>query len=137
MSVNKVILIGFLGSDPEVKTLDSSVKVARVSLATSESYTDKSGKKVENTEWHNLVIWRGLADVVEKYTKKGSQIYVEGKLKTSSYEKDSVKHYRTDIVVDNLRLLDRKQELASNETTSNFPTMDLGTPQQGMIYHSK
>ncbi len=131
MSVNKVILIGFLGSDPEVKTLDSSVKVARVSLATSESYTDKSGKKVENTEWHNLVIWRGLADVVEKYTKKGSQIYVEGKLKTSSYEKDSVKHYRTDIVVDNLRLLDRKQELASNETTSNFPTMDLGTPQPG------
>ena len=131
MSVNKVILIGFLGSDPEVKTLDSGVKVARVSLATSESYTDKSGKKVENTEWHNLVIWRGLADVVEKYTKKGSQIYVEGKLKTSSYEKDSVKHYRTDIVVDNLRLLDRKQESTAKETTNNYPTMDLGTPQPG------
>ena len=130
MSVNKVILIGFLGSDPEVKTLDSSVKVARVSLATSESYTDKSGKKVENTEWHNLVIWRGLADVVEKYTKKGSQIYVEGKLKTSSYEKDSVKHYRTDVVVDNLRLLDRKQESASKETTNSYPTVDL-TPQPG------
>ena len=128
MSVNKVILIGFLGSDPEVKTLDSSVKVARVSLATSESYTDKSGNKVENTEWHNLVMWRGLADVVEKYTKKGSQIYVEGKLKTSSYEKDSVKHYRTDIVVDNLRLLDRKQESASKETTNSYPTVDL-TPQ--------
>ena len=131
MSVNKVILIGFLGSDPEVKTLDSSVKVARVSLATSESYTDKSGNKVENTEWHNLVMWRGLADVVEKYTKKGSQIYVEGKLKTSSYEKDSVKHYRTDIVVDNLRLLDRKQEQTAKETTSNYPTVDLGTPQPG------
>ena len=131
MSVNKVILIGFLGSDPEVKTLDSSVKVARVSLATSESYTDKSGKKVENTEWHNLVIWRGLADVVEKYTKKGSQIYVEGKLKTSSYEKDSVKHYRTDVVVDNLRLLDRKQESASKETTNSYHTVDLGTPQPG------
>lgn len=130
MSVNKVILIGFLGSDPEVKTLDSSVKVARVSLATSESYTDKSGKKVENTEWHNLVIWRGLADVVEKYTKKGSQIYVEGKLKTSSYEKDSVKHYRTDVVVDNLRLLDRKQESASKETTNSYHTVDL-TPQPG------
>ena len=128
MSVNKVILIGFLGSDPEVKTLDNSVKVARVSLATSESYTDKSGKKVENTEWHNLVVWRGLAEVVEKYTKKGSQIYVEGKLKTSSYEKDSVKHYRTDIVVDNLRLLDRKQESASKETTNSYPTVDL-TPQ--------
>ena len=128
MSVNKVILIGFLGSDPEVKTLDNSVKVARVSLATSESYTDKSGNKVENTEWHNLVMWRGLADVVEKYTKKGSQIYVEGKLKTSSYEKDSVKHYRTDIVVDNLRLLDRKQESASKETTNSYPTVDL-TPQ--------
>lgn len=131
MSVNKVILIGFLGSDPEVKTLDSSVKVARVSLATSESYTDKSGKKVENTEWHNLVIWRGLAEVVEKYTKKGSQIYVEGKLKTSSYEKDSVKHYRTDIVVDNLRLLDRKQESTAKETTNNYPAVDLGTPQPG------
>ena len=130
MSVNKVILIGFLGSDPEVKTLDSSVKVARVSLATSESYTDKSGNKVENTEWHNLVMWRGLADVVEKYTKKGSQIYVEGKLKTSSYEKDSVKHYRTDVVVDNLRLLDRKQESASKETTNSYPTVDL-TPQPG------
>ncbi len=128
--INKVVLLGFIGKDPEVRVLDSSIKVARVSLATSESYTDKSGKKVENTEWHNLVIWRVLAEVVEKYTKKGSQIYVEGKLKTSSYEKDSVKHYRTDIVVDNLRLLDRKQESTAKETTSNYPTMDL-TPQPG------
>jgi single-strand DNA-binding protein len=81
-SVNKVILVGNLGKDPEVRKLESGALLARFSLATSEQYTDKlSGKRIENTDWHDIVVWRGLAEVAEKFLKKGMKIYVEGKLK--------------------------------------------------------
>ena len=109
MSVNKVILVGNVGRDPETRHLDKGVAVARFSLATTENYTSKTGEKVSNTEWHNIVAWRGLAEVVEKYVKKGSQLYIEGRLRTNSYEKDSVKHYTTEINADTLQLLGKRE----------------------------
>ena len=103
--VNKVILVGNVGADPEVKAVGES-KVANLTLATSETYKDKQGEKKTVTEWHRLVIWRGLADIVEKYVKKGSQLYVEGKLQTRSWEdKDGNKKFTTEVVVDTLKML--------------------------------
>ncbi|RHJ76889.1 single-stranded DNA-binding protein [Parabacteroides sp. AM08-6] len=107
MSVNKVILLGHTGKDPEVKDV-AGTKVANISLATTEKgYTLQNGTQVpERTEWHNLIFWKGLAEVVEKYVKKGSQIYIEGKIKTRQYEdKTGSKRYVTEIFVDKLELL--------------------------------
>jgi single-strand DNA-binding protein len=109
MSVNKVILVGNVGRDPEVRHLDKGVAVARFSLATTENYTSKTGEKVSNTEWHNIVAWRGLAEVVEKYVKKGSQLYIEGRLRTRDYDKDGVKHYATEINADTMQLLGKRE----------------------------
>jgi single-strand DNA-binding protein len=109
MSVNKVILVGNVGRDPEVRHLDKGVAVARFSLATTENYTSKTGEKVSNTEWHNIVAWRGLAEVAEKYVKKGSQLYIEGRLRTNMYEKDGVKHYTTEINADTMQLLGKRE----------------------------
>lgn len=104
--VNKVILVGNLGKDPEVRHLESGVPVASFSLATSESYNDKtSGERKTVTEWHNVVLWRGLAEVAEKYLHKGDQVYIEGKLRTRQWEKDGVTRYSTEIVGDNLTML--------------------------------
>jgi len=104
--VNKVILIGRLGKDPEVRHLENGATVANFSLATSEVYRDRqTGEKREVTEWHNVVLWRGLAEVVEKYVKKGDMIYVEGKLRTRSWEKDGVTRYTTEVVGDNMTML--------------------------------
>jgi single-strand DNA-binding protein len=108
--VNKVILIGNLGKDPEVRHLEGGASVANFTMATSESYKDKAGNRVDQTEWHNIVMWRGLADVAEKYLKKGMTIYVEGKLRTRSYDKDGQKHYRTEIMADNMTILSRKDD---------------------------
>ena len=106
--INKVILVGNTGKDPEVRHLESGITVASFSLATSETYKNKSGDKVTNTEWHNIVVWRGLADVAEKYIKKGTQLYVEGKIRSRSWDdKDGNKRYITEIVADNLQLLGR------------------------------
>ena len=110
MSVNKVILVGNVGKDPEVRHLGSGVTVARFSLATNETYTDKSGKKVTQTEWHNIVVWRGLADIAEKYVRSGKLLFVEGRLRTSSYDdKDGNKRYTTEILCDNFRFLGPSQ----------------------------
>ncbi len=114
MSVNKVILVGNVGRDPEIRHLDKGVAVARFSLATTENYTSKTGEKVSNTEWHNIVAWRGLAEVMEKYVKKGSQLYVEGRLRTNTYEKDGVKHYTTEINADTIQLLGKREGQAEN-----------------------
>ncbi|MEM9328097.1 MAG: single-stranded DNA-binding protein [Bacteroidota bacterium] len=104
--VNKVILVGRLGRDPEVRHLESGVAVASFSIATSETYKDRNtGERRENTEWHNIVLWRGLADVAEKYLKKGDQVYIEGKLRTRSWEKDGVTRYTTEVVADNMNML--------------------------------
>lgn len=104
--VNKVILVGRLGKDPEVRHLESGAAVANFSMATSETYKDRTtNERREQTEWHNIVLWRGLAEVAEKYLKKGDMIYVEGKLRTRSWEKDGVTRYTTEIVGDNMTML--------------------------------
>lgn len=105
--VNKVILVGNLGKDPEVRSLESGAKVATFSIATTESYKDRNtNERVDKTEWHNIVLWRGLAEVAEKYLRKGNQVYVEGKLQTRSYEdKDGITRYTTEIVGQNMTML--------------------------------
>lgn len=104
--VNKVILVGNLGKDPEVRHLDSGRAVANFSLATSESYKNRNGERVTNTEWHNIVLWSPLAEIAEKFLKKGNQIYVEGKLTTRSYDdRDGNKRYITEVVGNNLTML--------------------------------
>ncbi len=122
--VNKVILLGNLGKDPEIQHFESGVKKAAFSLATTEVYKNKEGNKVEQTEWHNIVLWRDLADVAEKYLKKGAQIYIEGKIKTRSWEdKDNNKRYVTEIIGDNMTMLrtkkDSPQENSTVETNTN------------------
>jgi single-strand DNA-binding protein len=108
--INKVILIGHLGKDPEVRYLEGGVSVASFPLATSETY-NKDGKKVEQTEWHNIVMWRSLADVAAKYLQKGKLVYIEGKLRTRSFEdKEGVKKYTTEIVAENFTMLGRKSD---------------------------
>ena len=112
--VNKVMLVGNLGKDPEIRHLDNGVAVANFSLATTESYTNKQGERVNQTEWHNVVLWRGLADIAEKYLKKGNSVYIEGKIVTRKWEdKDSNTRYSTDIVADKMTMLGSKQESTS------------------------
>lgn len=116
-SVNKVILVGNLGKDPEVRHFEEGRGVANFSIATSESYRDKDGNLVENTDWHNIAIWRpGLVGIAEKYLRKGNKVYVEGKLRSRSYEdQDKNTRYVTEVIVDNLVLL-------------GAPNKDSGTP---------
>lgn len=108
-SVNKVILIGNLGRDPEVRRLENGGIVANFPMATTESYTDRTtGERKEITDWHNIVVWRGLAEVVEKYVRKGTKLYVEGRLKTRSWtDKDGNTRYTTEVLADNLTMLSR------------------------------
>jgi len=122
--VNKVILLGNLGKDPEIQNFESGVKKAAFSLATTEVYKNKDGNNVEQTEWHNIVLWRNLADVAEKYLRKGAQIYIEGKIKTRSWEdKEKNKRYITEIVGDNMTMLrtkkDSQQENSIAESNNN------------------
>ena len=107
--VNKVILVGNLGKDPEVRHLENGTPVASFSIATSETYKDRTtGERKTNTEWHNIVLWRGLAEVAEKYLHKGDQVYIEGKLVTRSWEKEGVTRYTTEIVGSTLTMLGSK-----------------------------
>lgn len=120
--INKVILVGNLGKDPEVRYLENGTAVCSFPLATSETYTDRnSGEKKTQTEWHNVVLWRKLAEIVEKYLKKGSQIYIEGKLRTRSWEDQSgQKKYTTEVIGDIMQLLGRANEQnTSGEQKSN------------------
>lgn len=126
MSVNKAILVGNVGKDPEVRHLEGGTSVARFTLATSESYKNKAGEQVKNTEWHNIVAWRQLAELAEKYIRKGSQIYIEGKISNRQYDdKEGNKRYISEIVADNIRLLGRKEDSpaapAHNGTVRNQP----------------
>lgn len=115
-SLNKVMLIGNLGKDPEVRAIPSGVKVANFSIATTESYTDKNNQKVDKTEWHNIVMWRGLAEVAEKYLKKGNQVFIEGKLTTRSWDDQSgQKKYMTEIVADNMVMLGGRRDGGGSE----------------------
>jgi len=109
MAVNRVILIGNTGKDPEVRHLEGGASVCTIPLATTETYKNRNGERVSNTEWHNVVLWRGLADIAEKYVKKGDRIFVEGKIRTRSWDdKDGNKRYTTEIVADNMVMLGGK-----------------------------
>ena len=129
--INKVILIGNVGQDPEVRyTGDASngAKVATIRLATTERYRDRNGNPQEHTEWHNVVVWRNQADVVEKYVKKGTQLYIEGRIRTRSWDDQSGnKRYTTDIVADTLQLLGRRPE--GNGQQGGYQNQGYGQPQ--------
>ena len=125
-SLNKVQLIGNLGKDPELKYTPSGVAVATFSIATSESWKDQEGNQQEKTEWHNIVAWRKLAEICGEYLKKGKKVYLEGKLQTRNYEKDGVKRYVTEIVADQLIMLDGGgqgggRSAGSGSANSSFP----------------
>ncbi|MFA5444970.1 MAG: single-stranded DNA-binding protein, partial [Bacteroidales bacterium] len=120
---NKVMLIGNVGKDPEIRHLESGTAVANITLATTERYKDRNGETQEQTEWHNVVLWRGLADVTERFVRKGSQIFIEGKIRTRSWEDQSgQKRYTTEIVADNMQLLGRKSDNPANASARPAPS---------------
>ena len=109
--VNKVVLIGNLGKDPDMQFLEGNIAVAKFSLATTESFKDRNGRLVSQTEWHTVVLWRGLAELAQKHLHKGSAVYIEGSLKTRSWEdKEGNKKFATEIVGDNLVMLDKRND---------------------------
>ena len=108
--INKVILLGNVGAEPEVRALDGGKKVARVRVATTERYTDQQGNKQEQTEWHSVTLWGGLADVADRYLHKGSQVYIEGKIRTREYEAKGEKRYATEIMANDMKLLGRPKD---------------------------
>jgi single-strand DNA-binding protein len=111
MSVNKVILVGNVGKDPETRYLEGGTAVCSFPLATSETYRNRDGEKITNTEWHNIVLWRGLAEVAEKYVRKGSQLFIEGRIRTRSWDdREGNKRYTTEIVGDNMQMLGRRPD---------------------------
>ena len=132
--VNRVTLIGHLGKDPDIQFLEGNIAVAKFSLATTESYKDKTGKPVSQTEWHTIVLWRGLAEMAQKYLHKGSVVYIEGRLKTRHWEdKEHNKRSATEIVVDNLVMLDKRSDNSSPGATgedilsADIPVVDEGS----------
>ena len=114
-SVNKAILVGRLGRDPEVRYTGSGQAVANLSLATAERFKDKQGEYQERTEWHRITAWGRLAEIVQQYTHKGSMIYVEGRIETRKYEKDGVERYSTEIVAQSIQLLGSKGDNGSGQ----------------------
>ena len=118
--INKVILVGNLGKDPEVRYLEGGTAVANFPIATSETYKDRtSGEKKTITEWHNIVVWRGLAEIAEKYLKKGNQVYIEGKLRTRQWQdKDGNNRYTTEVVGDNMQMLGGKRDDSAPSNTN-------------------
>lgn len=123
--VNKVMLIGNLGKDPDMQFLEGNIAVAKFSLATTEMYKDKSGKLVSQTEWHTIVLWRGLAELAQKYLHRGSLVYIEGRLKTRSWEdKEGNKKFATEIVGDNLIMLDKKADGTPGHAPDGFDGPD-------------
>lgn len=135
MSYNKVFLIGNVGKDPDVRHLESGAVVAQFTLATSERYKDKSGAVQELTEWHNIVCWRQLAEIAEKYISRGTQIFVEGKIRTRNWtDQSGAKRYTTEIYADNIRLLGRKgdgaQSFGQQERRPSPAVQEQAQPQQ-------
>lgn len=129
--INKVILVGNVGADPEIRVLDGGTKMARFSLATTERiYNKEKNESKELTEWHNVVCWRGLADVVDRYVRKGSRLYVEGKINSREWEKDGVKQRSYDIVAHEIKMLNKV------ETQPQAATIDNTTPIAGLPRYS-
>ncbi|MFT4094171.1 MAG: single-stranded DNA-binding protein [Niabella sp.] len=130
--VNRVMLIGNLGKDPEVQLLEGNISVAKFPLATTETFKDRSGKLVSQTEWHTVVLWRGLADLAQKFLHKSSLVYIEGRLRTRSWEdKDGVKKYITEVVGENLIMLDKKTEGSVHEHDEQEPDAGPGLGEAG------
>jgi single-strand DNA-binding protein len=130
MSVNKVILIGNVGKDPETRHLEGGNTVSKFSLATSEVYKNKEGEKITNTEWHNIVLWKGLAEIAEKYVKKGSQLFIEGRIRTRSYtDQDNNTKYITEIIGDTMQMLGKKSESGPPDTPLKQSSASSETPQ--------
>ena len=136
-SVNKVILIGNLGKDPEVKYTPSGTAMAKFTLATNERYKDKDGQWQDRTEWHNVVAWNKLGEIAGEYLKKGRPVYIEGRLQTRSWEKDGQKHYKTEVVASDLVLLGGRETgagsrasaaAAGTAVTAENPITDLDVP---------
>jgi single-strand DNA-binding protein len=129
--LNKAMLIGNLGKDPEVKVLDNGAKIATFPLATSETYKDREGNKQTRTEWHNIVLWRGLADVAELYCRKGGQVYIEGRLSTRKWDdKDGHTRYTTEIIGDQMVLLSR----ADGQGSTMGPSAPQSEPSSDLPY---
>lgn len=129
--MNKVLLIGFVGKPPEIRYLETPdhPKVAQFTLATTEARKAKDGTVTKLTEWHNIVAWRGVADFVEKYIQKGSQVFIEGSLRTRSWESKGQKVYRTEVIADNLQFVGRKPEDNGQQPLQQAPCM-WNNPQQ-------
>lgn len=127
--INKVILVGNVGLDPEVRTLETGVKVARVRLATTERiFNRQTNETTEHTEWHTITLWRGLAEVVDKFVRKGSQLYIEGRLRSREWERDGQKHYATEIVADDMKLLGRRSDNGAQEGYQQSAPSSYGQP---------
>lgn len=128
--INKVILLGNVGAEPEVRALDGGKKVARIRVATTERYTDQQGNKQEQTEWHSVTLWGGLADVADKYLHKGSQVYIEGKIRTREWtDKDNQKRFTTEIMATEMKLLGRPKD--ANEAPAVAPAPQAPVPPMG------
>ena len=132
--VNRVMLIGNLGKDPDVQFLEGNIAVAKFPLATTETFKDRSGKLVSQTEWHTVVLWRGLAELAQKYLHKGSLVYIEGRLRTRSWEdKEANRKFATEVVGDNLIMLDKRTDTGGHHHTpapsdtniENLPNTDV------------
>lgn len=137
--VNKVVLIGNLGKDPDLQYLEGNIAVAKFPLATTETFKDKSGNLVSQTEWHTVVLWRGLAELAQKYLHKGSMVYIEGRLRTRSWEdKDKNKRFSTEVVGDNLVMLDKRRDNGDGGSSGDDSNSsdDKSYGDQGMSYQN-
>ena len=135
--INKVILVGNLGRDPEMRYTQNGVAVCSFSLATSESYKDRtSGEKVTQTEWHNIILWRGLAETAEKYLRKGSSVYIDGKIRTRKWEdQQGQTRYTTEIIADTMQMLDRRDSSSASTSTPAQPVSKPEAPAQPAASH--
>jgi single-strand DNA-binding protein len=139
--VNRVVLIGNLGKDPDLQHLEGNIAVAKFPLATTETYKDRNGTLISQTEWHTVVLWRGLADLAQKYLHKGSLIYLEGRIRTRSWEdKEKNKRFITEIIGDNLVMLDKRKEQTENNNNegnnvdaTGFPDINFDSNSLGNI----
>ncbi len=130
--VNRVMLIGNLGKDPDVQFLEGNIAVAKFSLATTETFKDRAGKLISQTEWHTVVLWRGLAELAQKYLHKGSLVYIEGRLRTRSWEdKEGNKKFATEVVGDNLIMLDKRSDANSHHSSHHEGFEGLGNSSDG------
>ncbi|GAB5464758.1 MAG: single-stranded DNA-binding protein [Candidatus Kapaibacteriales bacterium] len=119
-SINRVTILGNLGADPEMRTINTGSSVTTLSIATTESYKDKAGNWQDTTEWHRVTLWDRLAERASQYLRKGSKVYIEGKLKYRSYEKDGITRYVTDIQANSMILLDKREQGGDFTATSNY-----------------